>query len=68
VLVFENRGWFGTVRIPEENVIEEIVALKRANPAMTIDEAEAAINEGREESVSNKVVTLVFSLYFNEFE
>mgnify|MGYP006278165761 CR=1 FL=1 len=68
LLVFENRGWFGSLRIPEENVVEEIVALKRANPTMTIDEAEAAINEGREESVSNKVVTLVFSLYFNEFE
>ncbi|MFW6250607.1 MAG: hypothetical protein ACOC47_05820 [Alkalispirochaetaceae bacterium] len=68
VLVFENRGWFGTLRIPEESVVEEIVALKRANPSMGIDEAEAAINEGREEPVSNKVVTLVFSLYFNEFE
>lgn len=68
VLVFENRGWFGSLRIPEGEVVEEIVALKLANPAMTIEEAEAAINEGREESVSNRVVTLVFSLYFNEFE
>lgn len=68
VLVFENRGWFGTLRIPEESVVEEIVALKLENPGMTIDEAEAAINQGREERVSNTVVTLVFSLYFNEFE
>lgn len=68
VLVFENRGFFGGLRIPEESVVEEIVRLKMENPTMTIEEAEAAINEGREESVPNKVVTLVFSLYFNEFE
>lgn len=68
LLVFENRGFFGSLRIPEESVVEQIVELKLANPEMTIDEAEAAINEGREEAVSNKVVTLVFSLYFNEFE
>lgn len=68
VLVFENRGFFGTLRIPEESVVEEIVQLKRENPQITIDEAEATLNEGREEAISDKVITLVFSLYFNEFE
>ncbi len=68
LLVFENRGFFGSLRIPEESVVEEIVELKLENPQMSIEEAEAAINEGREEPVSNRVVTLVFSLYFNEFE
>ena len=68
VLVFENRGFFGGLRIPDEAVVEEIVQLKLDNPGITIEEAEAAINEGREEAVSGKVVTLVFSLYFNEFE
>ena len=68
VLVFENRNFFGGLRIPDAQVVEELVELKLANPSMTIEEAEAAINEGREESVSGKVVTLVFSLYFNEFE
>jgi hypothetical protein len=68
VLVFENRGWLGTLRIPEERVVREIVALKAANPEMSIEEAQTIINEGGEESLSKKVVTLVYSLYFNEFE
>jgi hypothetical protein len=67
VLILNNRGLFGGIRMPPDEAIERAVALKRSNPELTADEAQAALaEEGLD--VSNNEISLIFAIYFNDFE
>jgi hypothetical protein len=67
VLILNNRGLFGGIRMPPDEAIERAVALKRSNPELTADEAQAALAEEGVD-VSNNEIFLIFAIYFNDFE
>lgn len=67
LLVLNNRGFFGTIRLPSEAGINRLVELKKQQPKLTMDEAREKLKaEGIE--MTSKEVFLVFSVYFNEFK
>jgi hypothetical protein len=67
LLVLNNRGFFGTIRLPSETGINRLVELKKQQPKLTMDEAREKLKaEGIE--MTSKEVFLVFSVYFNEFK
>jgi len=67
LLVLNNRGFFGTIRLPSEAGINRLVELKKQQPKLTMDEAQEKLKaEGIE--MTSKEVFLVFSVYFNEFK
>ncbi len=67
LLVLNNRGFFGTIRLPSETGISRLVELKKQQPKLTMDEARVKLKaEGIE--MTSKEVFLVFSVYFNEFQ
>ncbi|MFQ3619454.1 MAG: hypothetical protein SNJ78_00780 [Spirochaetales bacterium] len=66
LLVLNNRGFFGSIRLPSEAGISRLVELKQQQPKLTMDEARERLkSEGIE--MTSKEVFLVFSVYFNEF-
>ncbi|MDX9819718.1 MAG: hypothetical protein RBT16_12445, partial [Desulfococcus multivorans] len=67
LLVLNNRGFFGSIRLPSEKGIERLVRMKKEEPGLSMEEAGARLKaEGIE--MSGKEVFLVFSVYFNEFK
>jgi hypothetical protein len=67
LLVLNNRGFFGSIRLPSEAGISRLVELKKQQPKLTMDEAREKLKaEGIE--MTSKEVFLVFSVYFNEFQ
>ncbi|MCX7786568.1 MAG: hypothetical protein N2442_02580 [Spirochaetes bacterium] len=67
LLVLNNRGFFGSIRLPSEAGINRLVELKKQQPKLTMDEAREKLKtEGIE--MTSKEVFLVFSVYFNEFQ
>lgn len=67
LLVLNNRGFFGSIRLPSTAGIQRLVELKKQQPKLTMDEARVKLkSEGIE--MTSKEVSLVFSVYFNEFQ
>lgn len=67
VLVFENRSFFGSLRIPDSDAVRRLIELKQEFPGLNQDEMRDRL-EAEGYSVSSKEVFLVYSLHFNEFE
>ncbi len=67
VLVFENRSFFGSLRIPDAAAVRRVIELKQEFPGLDQDDMRARL-EAEGLSVSKKEVFLIYSLYFNEFE
>jgi hypothetical protein len=61
-----NRGFFGSIRLPSEEGIAKLVALKEQEPSLSIKEAAERLKSLGIE-MTNKEIFLVFSVYFNEF-
>lgn len=66
MITLENSGFLGTKAV-NKDAIRRIVELKNANPEITEDEVSKVLDE-EQLDVSTKVISTVFSLYFNEFE
>lgn len=67
VLVFENRSFFGSLRIPDSAAVRRLIELKHEVPSLSQDDMRERL-EAEGHSVSSKEVFLIYSLYFNEFE
>ena len=67
VLAFNNSNWFGRDRPIDEEVIDRIVELKRANPEIERGEIRDRLSE-EDLDVSSNEVYLVLSVYFGEFD
>ncbi len=67
LITLHNAGFFSGPTPPDPRVVERIVALKKAEPALKPD---GILTKLRAEKLdaSSKVVRLVFAVYFNEFE
>lgn len=65
-ITMENSGFMGTADVDKE-AIARIVELKSENSDLTREELEATLKQ-EEFDVSDKVVDLVFNLYFNDFQ
>ncbi|HOV38207.1 MAG TPA: hypothetical protein PLG79_05745 [Spirochaetales bacterium] len=66
LLVLNNRGFFGSIRLPSEEGIAKLIALKEQEPSLNIKEAGERLKSLGIE-MTNKEIFLVFSVYFNEF-
>ncbi len=72
LIAMQNRGFFdimfgGPDRPIDKNAIERLVALKKENPALTKKEASDLL---KQEGINMTIreVSIIFSVYFNEFE
>ncbi len=67
VVVLNNRGFFGSINIPSREAVAKLVEMKKREPGLTMQNAEARMQaEGVQ--ISSKEVFLVYSVYFNEFQ
>lgn len=67
LLVLNNRGFFGRIYPVDRSTVQRIVNMKRADPSLSRAQARRKLRaEGV--SVSKKVVSLVFDVYFNDFK
>lgn len=66
-MALHNRGLLGRISLPDPKAVERMLAIKAAEPSLTRDQMrEKARGEGYD--ISKKDVTLVYAIYFNEFE
>lgn len=66
VITLENAGFMSTEAV-DKKAINRIIDLKNENPEMTLAEIENAL-EQEQLDVSDKVIHVVLSLYFNDFK
>jgi hypothetical protein len=66
-MALHDRGLLGRISLPDLKAVERMLAIKAAEPSLTRDQMrEKARGEGYD--ISKKDVTLVYAIYFNEFE
>lgn len=66
VLSLANRSFFGSLGVWDRTIVDKVIELKTATPAMTVKECAAAIKaEGLK--VANKTIEAVYIVYFGEF-
>ncbi len=67
LMALNNRGFFGQIYPIDRQAISRVVAMKEADPSLTKEQVMAKLKaEGVK--MSNKEVSLVFDVYFNEFK
>lgn len=69
VMALNNKGFFGLGRPtpPSQQAVDRVLALKQADPSMTMGQVSAKLkSEGL--SMTNKELSLVFAVYFNQYQ
>lgn len=66
IISLSNKSFFGSLNVFDKTQVEQIIELKKSNPAYTVKEVVAALKL-KEIKVSSKVVEGVFIIYFDEF-
>lgn len=67
LLALNNRGFFGRIYPINQDNINRVVAMKKANPSLTVKQVVAKLKADGVK-MSKKEVSLVFYVYFNEFK
>jgi hypothetical protein len=67
VLVFNNKGMFGSIKLPAQDTIDKIIELRRSNQDITVKDAVTAL-KAQGVVVTKNEVHIVFGAYFNQFE